>query len=511
MDENGFSVENKPKGKRVSFSLVWVASLVLLSGVFAFASVPGAIAQVRDGGVAASSHVENLQRSRRYVAIIQQVFDFIQRNYIEEVDASVIFEGAMNGIFEALGDPNSAFLPASEMRGLNDTTQGAFGGVGLIISQPTRTTGPNFVEVSSPIMGTPGWRAGISPGDLIISINDEPTDRLNMDEVLARLRGEPGTDVNLVVRRGEHLEFPVTLTRAIIEVPTVRHAMIGDDIGFLQISSFTPMTANRAAEAIAYFRSNNYRGLVLDLRDNSGGLLSAAIDVASLFLDGGVVVRTHSRIPSENHAFMTRRPAVVSQDIPVVVLINRWSASASEIVAGALKDRERALLVGETTFGKGSVQQVHPLGDAGFRLTTARYVTPNHAVIDGIGIPPDFAVSQPTFADADTTQLNRLINDNLIPQFVRGNPDATAAQVNNFAQSLVAEYGLQLDLVRRLIRQEQNRMTMAVYDLEFDLQLQEAVNVLRGGNFQYLIQTARTLQALQEELLRQREEDIAAS
>jgi len=513
MSDTGFSAENKPKKRKIPLSWVWVASLALLSSVFAFASVPGVIAQVRDGGSLAAGQAENVQRNRRYAVILQQVFDFIQRNYVEEVDSRVIFEGAMTGIFEALGDPYSAFLPESEMRGLNDTTQGTFGGVGLFISQPSRRVGdrPPYVEVSSPIEGTPGWRAGINPGDLIIAIDGEPTDRLTMDEVLARLRGHPGTDVSLMIRRGDRLEFPVTLTRAIIEVPTARHAMIGD-IGYLRLTSFTPMTANRAAEAIAYFRENNYQGMILDLRNNFGGLLNAAIDVASLFLDGGVVVRTHSRIPTENQVFMTRRPALVQSDIPLVVLINRGSASASEIVAGALKDRGRAFLVGETTFGKGSVQQVYPLGNVGFRLTTARYVTPNHAAIDGIGIPPDRLVSFPDFTSADADQLNRLINDNLIPVFVRENPDAGAAQIDGFARSAAAEYGLDVMLVRRLIRNEQNRTALApIYDLEYDVQLLEAVNILRGGNFQYLLQSAQTLQALQEELLMAREEEAAAS
>jgi len=512
MNETGFPAEGKPRKRKIPLSWVWVASLALLSAVFAFASVPGVVAQVRDGGSAATTQAENIQRNRRYAAILQQVFDFIQRNHIEEVDSRVIFEGAMTGIFEALGDPYSAFLPESEMRGLNDTTQGTFGGVGLFISQPRRGAERSpYVEVASPIEGTPGWRAGINPGDLIVSIDGESTAALTMDEVLGRLRGPPETDVNLVIRRGERLEFPVTLRRAIIEVPTTRYAMIGD-IGYLSLLSFTPMTVHRAIEAINYFASNNYQGLILDLRNNFGGLLNAAIDVASLFLEGGVVVRTMSRIPTENQVFMTRRPAVVAPEIPVVVLINRGSASASEIVAGALKDRGRAFLVGETTFGKGSVQQVYPIGNAGFRLTTARYVTPNHAVIDGIGIPPDRMVRLPDFATADVDRLNLLINDNVIPVFVRANPEPTAAQLEAFAASIEEEYGLELALVRRLIRNEQNRTARApVFDLEFDVQLIEAVDILRGGNFQYLLQSAKTLQALQEALLRQTEEEDASA
>jgi carboxyl-terminal processing protease len=473
---------------------MWIASTILLCGVFALASVQGLLAQVRDNGSQALVQPDNALRNRRYIDTISQVFNFIQRHYVEEVDSKVMFEGAMTGIFNSLDDPYSSFLPEKEMADLNDTTQGTFGGVGLYISKPGA-----FVEVASPIEDTPGWRAGINPGDLIISINGESTDTLSLDEVLSRLRGEPGIAVNLVIRRGERLEFPVTLVRAIIEVPTTKHAMIGN-IGYLKLLAFTPMTADRSAEAINEFRSKNYQGVILDLRNNYGGLLNSAVDISSLFLEGGVVVSTKSRIPSENHVFTTRRATLVNASIPVVVLINRGSASASEIVAGALKDRGRAYLVGEKSYGKGSVQQVFPLDRAGFKITTARYFTPSDVNIDKIGIPPDRPVAFPAFTDDDVEHLNRLINDNRIPAYVTANPQATAAQIETFARSLEREYSLDLFLLKRLIRNEQNRTAIApVYDLEYDVQLQEAVNIINSGNFRALMQTTKTLRALQEE------------
>jgi carboxyl-terminal processing protease len=502
MNETGLPIENKPPRKKIPFSWIWIAATILLCAVFAFASVPGVLAQVREGASQASGQSDNNQRSRRYTTVIQQVFDFVQRNYVDEVDAKVIFEGAMTGLFNALGDPYSAFLPESEMKDLNDTTQGSFGGVGLYISKPVgeRPDGkPSYVEVASPIEDTPGWRAGINPGDLIIEINGESTDKLTMDEVLARLRGRPGVVINLVIRRGERLEFPVNLTRAIIEVPTAKHAMIGN-IGYLKLLTFTPMTADRATEAINDFKAKNYKAVILDLRNNYGGLLNSAVDISSLFLDGGVVVSTKSRIVVENHVFNTRRPALVPANIPVVVLINKGSASASEIVAGALKDRGRAYLVGEKSYGKGSVQQVYPLDTVGFKLTTARYYTPSDVNIDQIGIPPDRLVTFPEFTDADAEKLSKLINDNRIPSFVSSNPQASAAQVENFAQSLERDYRLDLSLLRRLIRNEQNRTVIApVYDLDYDVQLQEAVRILNNDNFRSLMQTTKTLKALQEE------------
>jgi carboxyl-terminal processing protease len=359
---------------------------------------------------------------------------------------------------------------------------------------------PPFVEVASPIEDTPGWRAGINPGDLIMEIDGETTGDISMDAVLARLRGAPGSDVKLRIRRGAKLEFNVVLTRAIIEVPVIKQAMIGDT-GYIRIVSFTPMTARRTKEALESFIRQNCKNIIMDLRNNPGGLLDAAVGVCELFLDGGLVVSTKSRIESENHAYTIYGKPVVPKGMPVVVLINKGSASASEIVAGALKDRGRAYLVGEKSYGKGSVQKVYPVGNnTGFRLTTARYYTPSDVNIDKIGIPPDREVAFPEFSVDETTKLNDLIQENRIPEFVKANPNATAGMVTVFVQELNAKYGLDLNLLRRLVRNEQNRTVIApVYDLEYDVQLQEAVKILRSENYPQLMKTTKTLKTLQEE------------
>jgi carboxyl-terminal processing protease len=490
-----------PRGK-LPFSGVWIAATVALCGVFILASVPRADAQGTEQDTA-----------RRYISIIQNVFDFIRNHYVEQVDPQAIYEGAMSGMFQALGDPYSAFLPESEMSDLNDTTQGNFGGVGLYISKPVgeRPDGsPPYVEVASPIEDTPGWRAGINPGDLIIEINGESTDKLTMDEVLGRLRGTPGVEIKLLIRRGEKLEFPVSLTRAIIEVPTVKHAMIGD-IGYLRLLTFTPMSVDRTREALEGFAAQNYKSFILDLRNNYGGLLQSAVGISDLFLEGGVVVSTKSRIPAENAVFTARRAAMVPANIPIVVLINRGSASASEIVAGALKDRGRAYLVGEKSYGKGSVQQVYPLDKAGFRITTARYYTPSDVNIDKIGIPPDREVLFPEITGEDAEKLNVLIATNRIPSFIKANPEASAAQVEALAKELNGEYNIDTALLRRLIRNEQTRTVIApVYDLEYDVQLQEAVNILQSGNYGQLMRATKTLKALQDEAAREEETALAS-
>ena len=441
------------------------------------------------------------QVSGQYTQVIGEIFSFIQSRYVDEVDPKVLFEGAMNGMFEALGDVNSSYLTEKDMADLSDTTECEFGGVGLYISKPNSISNgkPPYVEVASPIEDTPGWKAQINPGDLIIQINGKPTDSMTMDEVLAILRGKVGEQVNLLIRRGEKLEFPVTLTRAIIEVPTTKAAMI-DDIGYLKLLTFTPHTVDRAKEAFADFKQKNYKALILDLRNNYGGLLNSAIGICDLFLDGGVVVTTKSRIPSENATFTARRSTTVPADLPVIVLINHGSASASEIVAGALKDRSRAYIVGEKSFGKGSVQQVFPLDKAGFKITVARYYTPSDVNIDKIGIPPDREVLFPEWTDADAGNLAKLIEANIVPTFVKDNPNATATQLNNLASRLSSEYNLDQSLLLRFIRNEQNRTVIApIYDLEYDVQLQEAVNILKGGTYSTLMKTAKTLHELQEE------------
>jgi carboxyl-terminal processing protease len=443
------------------------------------------------------------QDQKRYTTIIQHVFDFIQKHYVEEVDPKKLYEGAVTGMFTSLGDPYTQFLAEKDMSDLNQNViKGTYGGVGLYISKPIANVNgkPAFIEIASPMEGTPGWRAGLQPGDLIIKINGESTDKLSMDDVLSRLKGEAGESVNLLIRRDTKLEFPVTLTRAVIEVPTVKSAMIGD-IGYMHLITFSSMTADRAREAIAEFSKENYKGLILDLRDNYGGLLTSAVEVCNLFIEGGVVVSVKSRIPGQNSISYGGKNSIVPQNIPVVVLINHGSASASEIVAGALKDRTRAYLVGEKSYGKGSVQQVYPLDSkSGFKITTARYYTPSDVNIDKIGIPPDKEVLFPKLSNEEAESLNKLINAGSIKEFVEANPHAPPGVADGFARQIQDEYKLDFNLVRRFIRNEQNRTVISpVFDMEYDVQLQEGVKIIREGIYYQLIKTTKTLRALQDE------------
>ena len=418
--------------------------------------------------------------TQRLLSTFFEVFRFVQENYVEEekVDPDNLIEGAMRGMFEALDDPHSAYLSPEEMRDLDDTTMGRFGGVGLIISKIDRG-----VEVVAPIEGTPAYRAGVSAGDIIVAVDGESVVDLNIDEVLSVLRGEPGSSVTMTIVRGKSLRFDVRVVRDMIEVPTVRQDVIPEGIGYLRIIQFTPLTVDRVEDALQQFADSGYNSLIIDLRSNPGGLLSGVIDISDFFLSKGPIVSTRSRVASENHVFYaSSRNTIVPSDLPIVVLIDRGSASASEILAGALQDTGRATVMGEKSYGKGSVQQIKRVGDAGFRLTMSRYYTPLGKNIDKIGISPDVPVQEPELTEEEELALSRILEQELIKDFLSRYPNPTDRDIDSFEKELAGKE-IQLDdrYIRRLVRNEIDRTNNnpPVYDLEFDLVLREAVNYLQ--------------------------------
>lgn len=450
------------------------------------------------------AHAQDAQSdTQRYASIFQSAFNFILENYVDVVDPKVLYEGAMQGMFAALGDPYSTFLTDKMMSDLSDTTTGRFGGIGLYISKPIADPkAPDarlFVEVVSPIEDTPGWRAGIMPGDRITHIDGEPTEPLTMDDVLKRLRGAPGTQVKITVLRGTNLVFDETITRAMIEVPTVKRAMLPGDTGYLRIIEFTPQTAPRVREALDWFKSKGYKNLVIDLRNNPGGLLQSVVQVADLFLQKGVIVSTKSRNRYENAVYSAKSDLQVPLETPIIVLINKGSASASEILAGALKDQKRAYLVGENSYGKGSVQQILPIGETGFKLTMSRYYTPSDANIDKTGIAPDLEVAEPALTPAEEASLSDLIGRNVFAGFAESRPNATPAEIEIFVRGLrSAGSPVSERLLKKLIRNQLERTAIAPeFDLEYDIQLKAALEVLSGGQYLTLVAAAKSVRELQ--------------
>lgn len=443
----------------------------------------------------------NTSDEDRFIETFRQVFRFIQSNYVDEVEAQVLIDGAMKGMFESLDDPYSAFLTATDMRSLTDTTQGQFGGVGLYINKvvPNPSTpeiGP-WVEIVSPIDDTPAFRAGLASGDYITHINGESVDEISIDEVVSRLRGTPGTPVEVTIRRGRNATFDVELVRAIIEIPTVRYATIGNT-GFLRIIQFTPRTTERVEAALRDLRAQNVTSLIVDVRANPGGLLNAVVETGDLFFNDGLIVGTRGRNVRENQVFNARPGVAFPEDIPMVVLIDRGSASAAEILAGALMNRGRAITVGTTTFGKGSVQQIRQLGSTGFRLTMSRYYTPGNIFIDKVGVPPDVEVVPPALTEDEEMALGEITQERRIQRFLDGTPNPTAAQIRAFENQLQSEnLGLPSRVIGRMILQEQDRRANVtrVFDLDFDLVLQEALRIIQDGEVQKIIDARPPLQS----------------
>jgi len=321
-----------------------------------------------------------------------EVFDRIKRAYVEEVSDRELLEKAIKGMLSGL-DPHSAYLEPEAFTELEESTTGEFGGLGIEVGMQD-----GFVQVITPIDDTPAQKAGIQPGDLIIKMDDKTVKGMSLDEAVKYMRGEPGSTIVLTIARdGESGPIEVELERAIIKVQSIRSEMMDDGYAYVRITTFQQKTGEDFKAELEKLREEHgetLSGLVLDLRNNPGGVLQAAVGVADALLDEGLIVYTEGRIENSQLSF-SATPGDSAEGVPIVVLINAGSASASEIVAGALQDHGRAVVMGTDSFGKGSVQTVMPLGpDYAIKLTTARYFTPEGRSIQAKGIRPDIKVQQ---------------------------------------------------------------------------------------------------------------------
>jgi len=321
-----------------------------------------------------------------------EVMDRIKAAYVEPVDDKTLLENAIKGMLSNL-DPHSAYLEPEAYAELQESTSGEFGGLGVEVGVED-----GFIKIISPIDDTPASQAGIQPGDLIIKIDGQPTKGLSMTEAVDKMRGKAGSKILLTLVREGGQPFDVELIRAVIKVKSVKSQLLEDHYGYLRISQFQVNSGEEVGKALAALKKQNdgkkLRGIVLDLRNNPGGVLQAAVEVTDHFLKKGLIVYTKGRIANSELRF-SADPADASEGVPLVVLINGGSASASEIVAGALQDHKRGVLMGTDSFGKGSVQTVLPLNnDRALKITTALYFTPNGRSIQAQGIVPDIEVSR---------------------------------------------------------------------------------------------------------------------
>lgn len=348
--------------------------------------------------VEASADETGLQQSQLPLQELRnftEIFDRIRNAYVEPVDDKTLLQYAIDGMLSNL-DPHSDYLLPEDFSELQEHTTGKFGGLGIEVGIEE-----GLIKVVSPIDDTPAEKAGIKAGDFIVSLDGEPVREMSLTNAIDKMRGEPGTDIELSIRReGEKEILEFVLTRAEIKVASVRGKDLGDGIGYLRITQFQDKTGPEIVKEITKLQQKatesdgELNGLVLDLRNNPGGVLDAAVEVSDAFLTSGLIVYTEGRI-SESDFRYSANELTAAPKIPLIVLINGGSASASEIVAGALQDHKRAVIVGTQSFGKGSVQSVLPIaGDKAIKLTTARYFTPNGRSIQAQGIHPDVFVEQ---------------------------------------------------------------------------------------------------------------------
>lgn len=422
-----------------------------------------------------------------YSRLFQKVFATLQQNYVDtnKVTTKKLMYGAMKGMLEATGDPFTFLLDKELTEALNTEMSGKYGGVGLSISQNT----DKWLMVVAPIEDTPAEKAGILAGDIISEIDGKSTQGMSTDDAANQMRGKSGSKVVLTIRREGVIEpIKYTLTRATIEIKSVKYKMIDDTAGYVRITTFGDDTSKDLKAALNDLKKRGMKKLIVDLRNNPGGRLDTAIDVVEEFLSDGKILYTRGRSKSENQDYYASKKGDDWTQGDMVVLVNQYSASASEILAGALQDNNRAKLLGETTFGKFSVQYVLPLDNrdkTAFKLTVAHYYTPNGRRLHGRGITPDFVVVEPKLSNADVLALTELRKGGQIANYVKKFPNESsdALELPKLKAELnknnipVSDY-----LLERLVYNERNLGNYKeIVDMRYDKQLLSAIDYLEKG------------------------------
>jgi len=324
------------------------------------------------------------------IDLFSEVLNKINKQYVDDVNQSEMMDAAINGVLQSL-DPYSAYMSPEMFENMATETSGEFGGLGIEVGMEA-----GVVKVISPIDNSPAYRVGVKAGDYIVKINEIQVQGKSLSEAVELMRGPVGSDIEITVRRrGERKALTFTITREIIEVASVKTEIKDKNVGYIRLTSFNENSSDQIKKKLGEFKKNkNIEKYILDLRNNPGGLLSQAIKISDFFLENGEIVSTKSRKNSENRKWFAKKGDIINGDT-ILVLINYGSASASEIVAGALKDHKRAILIGEATYGKGSVQSIIPLDNKGaIRLTVSKYYLPSGDSISDVGVVPDFEVAE---------------------------------------------------------------------------------------------------------------------
>ena len=356
--------------------------------------------------------------------VFAEAFNRISSAYVEEIDDKTLLENAIKGMLSQM-DPHSSYLDKDSFNDLQESTSGNYGGLGIEIGMED-----GLLKVISPIDDTPAANAGIESGDLIIQLDETPVKGMSLSEAIEAMRGEPGSNIEiLLIKTDNPTPTPLTLTRQIIKVASVRQRYLEEGFGYLRIAQFQSGTGDEVEKALIQLKDEgDLEGLVIDLRNNPGGVLQAAVAVSDVFIDDGLIVYTRGRMEDSETRYNARTPDSI-QGVPIVVLVNAGTASASEIVAGALQDHGRAIVMGTTTFGKGSVQTILPLtNEKAIKLTTARYYTPNGKSIQAEGIIPDIWVDRSTVTPAKSNPWR--IKEKDLPKHLEGDSEGSKLETD---------------------------------------------------------------------------------
>jgi carboxyl-terminal processing protease len=416
-----------------------------------------------------------------YQDLFHRVFVLLSREYVDPVDEKKLIEGAIHGMVRSLNDPYTRFLDKKQLREFAIDTRGNFGGIGIEVSFRN-----NSITIISPIPDTPAMEAGLQPGDKIIKIDNRKTNKFSIKEVFELLRGEPGDGIHLTIHR-EGMEKPLNffIIRAVIKLEVAQSSIISNTrIGYIKLKKFTETSLTDLKKELMKLKKRNIKGLILDLRWNPGGLLNQAEKIADLFLKGGKkIVHTKGRRQNLDTRFFSTNNTTIFPILPMLVLVNNGSASASEIVSGALQDNGRAKLVGTRTFGKGSIQTIQQLPyETGIAITIQKYYTPSGRLIHSKGISPDFPVKSEIFLTKERVEVNRLNKTKLLSNFVKRYKKYDLPTKNIWLKKL-NDYNIKLSRKTSLfiLKQELNlKKKYKIYDMEFDAPLRKAVKILQN-------------------------------
>ncbi|QQY80047.1 carboxyl-terminal processing protease [Keratinibaculum paraultunense] len=370
--------------------------LLLVTNIVTFSLTNKVAIKQKDKVIIPKGEYEQLISSYKKYSKAMSLESYVKNYFLREVDEENLMEGQLKGMFQALEDPYSVYMTKEEFKDFTEHTKGVYGGIGVIITPGE----DNLITVVAPIEGTPGERAGLKTGDKIIKVEGKEFTADNMDKATKLMKGKPNTKVNITILRkdkdGKNEYIDMEIVREEIRLVTVKSDILEDNIGYIRITSFDELTYEDFKKELKTLMDKKISGIILDLRNNPGGLLDVCVDIADEFLDEGIVVYTETRNGERTY----EKSSAKHVDLPLVVLVNEGSASASEILAGAIKDRNRGILVGNKTFGKGIVQRIKQLSDgSGFKLTVSEYFTPNGTSIHGVGIEPNIVVDLPEGVD----------------------------------------------------------------------------------------------------------------